>query len=95
MGLARMARAVKQVAQAPDGGVLVSYCGFSQLARIGLRTYVFDDLCNPIDAGSFVKIASTIQQGQFNTCYLRKTCIAFHRVQPFGTVGISERGWNL
>jgi hypothetical protein len=95
MGLARVASAVEQVTPTPDGGFFVRCCGFSRPARVGLRTSVSDSLCNSVLAGSLVKVANAIQQGQFDACYLRKASFAFHRVQPFGTLGPRERGWNL
>src|SRR5882672_5076620 len=64
-------------------------------AGVGLAAQVLRDLSDTVDARSPVKIARTVQKGEFDARSLCETCFTFYLGQPFRPIGFGEGMWCL
>ncbi len=81
-----MAETIQEIAEPPDGRVLVRICCFGEDSRIGLFTQVVDGLRRPVDSRRSMEIAAYIEQSQFNARYLGEPRLRFQLRQPLRAV---------
>src|SRR5581483_342077 len=88
--LTRVSGKLEQIAEPPNGRVLVNLGELGQLARVGFAAQVLRNLRHAVDACRAMEVARAVQKSKLDARHLCEAGLAFHLREPFLPVGLLE-----